>query len=37
LLYTSGTTGGPKGVRWPLTGFLQNAIYMRGAVDLRAG
>jgi acyl-CoA synthetase (AMP-forming)/AMP-acid ligase II len=34
LLYTSGSTGSPKGVRWPLTGFLQNAIYMRGAVDL---
>jgi acetyl-CoA synthetase len=35
LLYTSGTTGSPKGVRWPLTKFLQNAIYMRDAVDLR--
>jgi acetyl-CoA synthetase len=35
LLYTSGTTGSPKGVRWPLTRFLQNAVYMRDAVDLR--
>jgi acetyl-CoA synthetase len=35
LLYTSGTTGSPKGVRWPLTRFLQNAVYMRDAVDLQ--
>lgn len=35
LLYTSGTTGSPKGVRWSLTRFLQNAIYMRHAVDLQ--
>ncbi len=35
LLYTSGTTGNPKGVRWPLTRLLQIAVYMRDAVDLR--
>lgn len=35
LFYTSGTTGSPKGVRWPLTRFLQNAVYMRDAVDLQ--
>ncbi len=35
LLDASGTTGSPKGLRWPLTRFLQNAVYVRDAVDLR--
>ena len=36
ILFTSGTTGSPKGVRYPLRLLLAVAAYMRDAVDLRA-
>lgn len=36
VLFTSGTTGKPKGVRYPLMLLLPVASYMRDAVDLRA-
>jgi acetyl-CoA synthetase len=36
LLYTSGTTGKPKAVLYPLTMLLPVGIYMRDAIDLRA-
>lgn len=35
VLFTSGTTGKPKGVRYPLALLLPVAAYMRDAVDLR--
>ena len=35
ILFTSGTTGSPKGVRWPLNLLLPLAVYMRDAIDLR--
>lgn len=35
ILFTSGTTGHPKGVRWPLNLLLTTAIYMRDAMDLQ--
>ena len=35
ILFTSGTTGNPKAVRWPLRMLLNIAIYMRDAVGLR--
>ncbi len=35
LLYTSGTTGKPKAVLYPLAMLLPVGIYMRDAIDLR--
>jgi acetyl-CoA synthetase len=35
ILFTSGTTGKPKAVRWPLRMLLNIALYMRAAIDLR--
>jgi len=35
MLFTSGTTGKPKGVRYPLSLLLPVASYMRDAVDLQ--
>lgn len=35
ILFTSGTTGKPKGVRWPLTSLLNLGAYMRDAIGLR--
>lgn len=35
LLYTSGTTGRPKAVLYPLAMLLPVGIYMRDAIDLR--
>ncbi len=35
VLFTSGTTGKPKGVRYPLALLLPVASYMRDAVDLQ--
>ena len=35
ILFTSGTTGNPKAVRWPLRYLLNIALYMRAAIDLR--
>src|SRR5262249_32321730 len=36
ILFTSGTTGSPKAVRWPLRALLNIAIYMRDAIGIRA-
>jgi acetyl-CoA synthetase len=36
VLFTSGTTGKPKGVRYPLMLLLPVALYMLDAIDLRA-
>ena len=35
MLFTSGTTGKPKGVRWPVKFLLACAVYLRDAIDLR--
>ena len=35
IMFTSGTTGRPKGVRYPLRMLLAAAVYMRDAIDLR--
>jgi acetyl-CoA synthetase len=35
ILFTSGTTGKPKGVRWPLNSLLNFGAYMRDAIGLR--
>ena len=37
LLFTSGTTGAPKGVVVPISALLSFAVYMRDAIDLREG
>ena len=36
VLFTSGTTGKPKGVRYPLALLLPVGAYMRDAIELRA-
>jgi len=35
VIFTSGTTGSPKGVRWSLNHLLPIATYMRDAIGLR--
>jgi acetyl-CoA synthetase len=35
MLFTSGTTGAPKGVRYPLRMLLPTAVYMRDGIDLQ--
>jgi len=34
LLFTSGTTGGPKGISFPIKMLLPTAVYMRYGIDL---
>lgn len=36
ILFTSGTTGNPKAVRWPLRALLNTGIYMRDAIGSQA-
>jgi acetyl-CoA synthetase len=35
VMFTSGTTGSPKGVRYPLNMLLATAVYMRDGIELR--
>ncbi len=35
LLFTSGTTGSPKGILYPLKMLLPTAVYMRDGIDLQ--
>src|SRR5450631_1892063 len=35
MMFTSGTTGSPKGVRYPLNMLLASAVYMRDGIELR--
>jgi acetyl-CoA synthetase len=34
LLFTSGTTGSPKGISYPIKMLLPGAVYMRYGIDL---
>ncbi len=35
LLFASGTTGSPKGIRYALKMLLPTAVYMRDGIDLQ--